>query len=107
VRSVRTAADADVVSFFGSLYFGLVYFVYIIRSFGGTYRDQYLPDISFFRIHNKYILTYKTTDDHDDHGIQTRIVSRFLLRLGQSTFTFFRAYLQLGAQLLVLTINQR
>ena len=28
---------------------------------------------------------YETTDNHDDHGIQTRIVSRVLLRVGQST----------------------
>ena len=30
------------------------------------------------------ILIYETRDDHDDHGIQTRIVSRVLLRVGQS-----------------------
>ena len=41
------------------------------------------------------------TDDHDDHGIQTRIVSRVLLRVGQSTFCFKKSIysfprLQLG-----------
>jgi hypothetical protein len=30
---------------------------------------------------------YELTDDHDDHGIQTCIVSRVLLRVGQSTFS--------------------
>ena len=31
---------------------------------------------------------YETIDDHDGHGIQTRIVSKVLLKVGQSTFTF-------------------
>ena len=38
---------------------------------------RYLPDISFTNI-----LIYETTDDHDDHGTQTRIISRVLLRVG-------------------------
>jgi hypothetical protein len=41
---------------------------------------RYLPDISFFTTN---ILIYETTDDPDDHGIQTRIVSRVLRRVGQ------------------------
>ena len=41
---------------------------------------RYLPDISF----TSNILKYETTDDHDDHGTQTRIISRVLLRVGQS-----------------------
>ena len=49
----------------------------LIRSFGGAYQT------SFFFTTN--ILIYEMTDDHDDHGIQTRIVSRVLLRVGQST----------------------
>ena len=32
------------------------------------------------------IFMYETDDHHDDHGIQTRIVSRVLLRVGESTF---------------------
>ena len=44
---------------------------------------RYVTDISFF--FTTSILMYETTDDHDDHGIQTRIVSRVLLRVGQST----------------------
>ena len=45
----------------------------------------YVTDLSSFF---QRIYLYETTDDHhDDHGIQTRIVSRVLLRVGQSTFT--------------------
>ena len=40
---------------------------------------QDLPDISLFTTN---ILIYETTDGHDDHGIQTRIVSRVLLEVG-------------------------
>ena len=45
----------------------------LIRSFGGAYQTSFC---------NRY--TYETTDDHDDHGTQTRIISRVLLRVGQS-----------------------
>ena len=44
---------------------------------------RYLPDISFY---NRYTYIYETTDDHDDHGIQIRIVSRVLLRVGRSIY---------------------
>jgi hypothetical protein len=43
---------------------------------------RYLPDIFV----TSYTYIYETTDDHDDLGIQTRIVFRVLLRVGQSIF---------------------
>lgn len=61
----------------------------LIRSFGGTYQTS---------LFTTNILIYEMTDDHDDHGIQTRIVSRVLLRVGQSNFLeHFLLHLQLSA----------
>ena len=55
----------------------------LIRSFDGTYE-------TFFFLLQQIYLYMRRTDDHDDHGIQTRIVSRVFLEVGQSTFTFFK-----------------
>ena len=45
---------------------------------------RYLPSIPFLQ--QIYLYTYDTKDDnHDDHGIQTRVVSRVLIRVGKST----------------------
>ena len=64
----------------------------LIRSFGGTYQTSF---------YNKY--TYETVDDHDDHGTQTCIISRVLLRVGQSIL--FKASLSASSTRLTSTIN--
>ena len=50
----------------------------LLRSFGGMYCQT-------SRLLQMY-LSESPDDHHDDHGIQTRIVSRILLRVGQLTF---------------------
>jgi hypothetical protein len=66
----------------------------LIRSFGGTYQTYHL----FLQ---QIILIYETTDDHDDHEIQTRIVSSVLLGVGQSTFTYFLLHIPTWLTLLI------
>ena len=64
----------------------------IIRSFGGTYQSPLLTTKTYL---------YEMTDDHDDHGTQIRIVSRVLLRVGQSILLkAFLPHLQLGSLVL-------
>jgi hypothetical protein len=58
-------------------------------------------------LQQEYIFTYETTDNHDDHGIHTRIVSTVLLRDGQSTSLFYPHLLQLSSLLLNVSAHWR
>jgi hypothetical protein len=58
-----------------------------------SWRYLHVSDISFLFYNKLYLYIYETTDDHDDHGIQTHIVSSVLFRVGQFNFYLFSSVL--------------